>query len=117
MSQITGTLIKRKLVNNHIYCVVQTEVDGEQKNHIVYFDVRNTQQAIAVSQYALMSTISVNGRIVYKTMKDPRFKRGKVSLFEAQEIVVKKPKPIVVPFFKNVASFCLLLVFASIQYN
>ncbi len=114
MSQITGTLIQRKLVNNHIYCVVQTEVDDVQKNHIVYFDIRNTQQAVDISKYPLLSDISVKGRIVYRKMKDPRFKRGKVSLFEAQEIVVKQSEPFLGPFLRLACSFCFVTLIACI---
>ena len=114
MSQITGTLIQRKVVNNHLYCVVQTDVDDVQKNHIVYFDVRDTQQAVQMCKTPLLSAISVKGRNVYRTMKDPRFKKGKVSLFEAQEIVVKHSEPFLAPLVRVAWSFCFVMLLACI---
>lgn len=114
MSQITGTLIQRKLVKNHIYCLIQTDIEDVQRNHIVYFDIRNTQQALDISKYPKSTSISVKGRIVYRSMKDPRFRRGKVSLFEAQEIVTKKPEPFIGPLLQFACSFCFLTVLACI---
>lgn len=114
MSQITGTLIQRKVLNNHIYCMIQTDIENVQRNHIVYFDVRDTQTALAIAKYPMSTSISVKGRIVYRYMKDPRFRRGKLSLFEAQEIVNEKPVPVIRPLIKYACTFFFITLLACI---